>query len=156
MGARSPVHAIKSHILQHEITFLLKKNVASLAVRWYFTDHVLVTYALRHWDLGRNADVAPGILTSALDGGEWSASCSGYFKPREESSMNRIRRILCYVFQRAFSLPHYAFYPHIRSSEFSCDVCWGCSKNSTYIVVVFMWMEVTFTPTCDMYIENVT
>jgi predicted Fe-S protein YdhL (DUF1289 family) len=153
MGARSPVHVIKSHILLHEITVLFKKNIASLTIRWYFTDHVFVASAPRYKDLGRNADITPGILTSALDGGEWSASCSGCFKPREESwfSMSRIQRDMLNL-QTALSSPHYAFYTHLRPSEFICDVCWGCSRNSTYIVVVITWMNVTFTPTCDMYI----
>jgi hypothetical protein len=40
--------------------------------------HAMKTY----W---RNGGVAPRILTSALDGGEWSASSPGRFTPRERT-----------------------------------------------------------------------
>jgi hypothetical protein len=37
----------------------------------------------RHEDEWWSGDIAPPFLTSAKDGGEWSASCSGRFTPGE-------------------------------------------------------------------------
>jgi hypothetical protein len=34
-------------------------------------------------DIWRSGGIAPPFLTSALDGGEWSAACSGRYTPRE-------------------------------------------------------------------------
>jgi hypothetical protein len=36
-----------------------------------------------HEDVQGIEGVAPSILTSAVDGGKWSASCPGHFTPRE-------------------------------------------------------------------------
>jgi hypothetical protein len=40
---------------------------------------------LRHVVNGGSGSTAPPFLTLVLDGGEWLASCPGFFKPRERS-----------------------------------------------------------------------
>jgi hypothetical protein len=40
-------------------------------------------YAVRHEDVWGSGGIAPSFLTSALDGGEWSASCPCRFTPRK-------------------------------------------------------------------------
>jgi hypothetical protein len=42
-----------------------------------------VNTALLHEDVWDSGDIAPPFLTSALDGGEWSASFPGRFTPGE-------------------------------------------------------------------------
>jgi hypothetical protein len=39
----------------------------------------------RNEDVWGSGGIAPPFLTSALDGGEWSASCAGRFSPEEKS-----------------------------------------------------------------------
>jgi hypothetical protein len=41
----------------------------------------LINYAPRQEDVLENGDIVPPFLTSALDGGEWSASHLGCFSP---------------------------------------------------------------------------
>jgi hypothetical protein len=41
--------------------------------------NVKVKLSLRHENLWENGGIAPPFLASALDGGEWSASCLGRF-----------------------------------------------------------------------------
>jgi hypothetical protein len=43
----------------------------------------LKRYAIKTWGSG---SIAPSLLTSALDGGQWSASCPCHFTPGEKSS----------------------------------------------------------------------
>jgi len=40
----------------------------------------------RHEDVLGSVGIAPRVLTSALDGGEWSTSCSGRFSPGKTAS----------------------------------------------------------------------
>jgi hypothetical protein len=45
----------------------------------------LINYAPRHKDIWGSGGKAPTLLTLALNGGEYSASCPGCFTPGEES-----------------------------------------------------------------------
>jgi hypothetical protein len=42
-------------------------------------------WSSRHEGVLRSGGIAPSVLDSALDGGEWSASCPGRFTPRERA-----------------------------------------------------------------------
>jgi hypothetical protein len=52
----------------------------------------LINYALCHEDIWRSGGISPPFLTSALDGGEWSASRPGRFTPWGKSPLYPLDR----------------------------------------------------------------
>jgi hypothetical protein len=73
--------------------------------------HAMKTY----WGSG---GIAPRILTSALDGGEWSASCPACFTPRERAPATHWigswvdpRAVLDTVVKRKIPSPHHESNP---------------------------------------------
>jgi hypothetical protein len=55
-------------------------DVTSTAVKLFL---FLISYALCHEDIWGSGGIAPPFLTSAIDGGEWSASRPCHFIPGE-------------------------------------------------------------------------
>jgi hypothetical protein len=84
-------------------------------------------------------------LTSALDGGEWSASCPGCFTPRERAPCTHWiggwadpRAILNAVVKRKIPSPHWEFNPRtpIAQPIVQCYTDWAITALSTILLVL--------------------